>query len=435
MVAASVMLVVGGVSTHALGQQMSTEFTISAHDGVESLGGIAYNQFREEYLVVWDLTVGTFPLQSEIWACMASADGVLGTPFIVASGFDSGEGDDRRRVHPAVAFDSFANRYLVVYLYDFYGNATDWDLRGRLIPDYGPDPNLTEFVICDLPSDQLNPAVAAGEIHQQFLVVWEDQPDGSPRPPSFIYGTRIHAADGTSEGGKVISSGDYERSNPDLAYHYGRDEFLVTWDRLHAPSTNRHVIEGLRIGPSGEILMSQQQIMGHIFEDVTNPAAVISRVSDDYLVVYQTEILPEKTDKCIELGKFFAAELSTSCSLTLNIGSNPWKKLYHVSPDVSSCDRWGVNHLVVWQERYYNATGPHGVRGRFVSPNCSKRTSFEIMAPGPSASRFNPKVCGGDRNHLVVWEHERDGAPSHQDIHGRLVQFTPTVAPIIVNLL
>jgi hypothetical protein len=105
-----------------------------------------------------------------------------------------------------VAYDGDRDRYLVVWVYDYHGDGSDWDVRGRFIPWDGPDATLTEFSICDLNSEQWGPKVVYNEnpAWAEFLVVWANT---ATNVKTYISDRRVSAGgSGFPGGGFTIAS-------------------------------------------------------------------------------------------------------------------------------------------------------------------------------------------------------------------------------------
>jgi hypothetical protein len=132
--------------------RLSREIIISALDNEQLPPAVAYNWKHREYLVVWHdkWAVGTRDIRGR----RIAADGAVLAEFEIYSN------PTRDSAQPAVDYDPVNDRYLVVWIYDTFGDGSDWDVYGRFIPWAGPNPSVTEFPIITWPSKQWNPKVA-----------------------------------------------------------------------------------------------------------------------------------------------------------------------------------------------------------------------------------------------------------------------------------
>ncbi len=234
---------------------------------------MAYNSHDQEYLVVfWNDRPGNDDIRAE----RVSKDGkLLGGVWVAA-----GAGADRR--YPAVAYNSQANEYLVVWQED------DMDIRGQRVSATG---GLTggEFDIAlGVPSYPrcYTPAVAYASTENKYLVVFQYY------SPTTGYGIEARAlnSDG-SAWGTGFEVEPYTASGkwyPDLAYNRLRNEFLVVWDQQNS---GQYDIRGQRVKMAGGA-----GLLGSAFwfscdasrDDAVPAVAAVPRSPDgQYLVAWQ----------------------------------------------------------------------------------------------------------------------------------------------------
>ena len=380
--------------------QLSQEIVISALDNEQFLPAVAYNWKHREYLVVWHETwmVGT----RDIRASRISANGT------VLAEFDIYSNPTRDSAQPAVSYDPVNDRYLVVWIYDVFGDGSDWDIYGRFIPWQGPDSTLTEFPIITWPSKQWNPKVVYARAQEEFLVVWWNE-DPAHLVKGYVSGKRVYA-DGSgfpSAGSDVtISVGDRERVAPDVAYNLSRNEYLLVY-------TDGVDIFGERLRGDAAPLGSGEFGIAGWPDAERRPAVAACKEADQYLVAWQS--LQGGSDEAI-YARFVNGEGAPGSVLLVDNTTSPEKE-----PDVA-CDLAGRRYMVTWQSRYTNVK--YGVLSRFVAPNGTMTPAIELKPPGADTDRTRPAIAGGDTSFLVAWEHDRDGT-AYQDIHGRLI--TPYV--------
>lgn len=188
---------------------------------------VAYNSTRSEYLVVW---YNDRPANDDIRARRVAKDGrLLGGPFYISAG---GAGIDRR--YPAIAYDVKADQYLVVWEHQDSGYG--YSIRGRRVSGTGQVLDASDIVIRSAGGNTFTPArptVAYAYTSDKYLVVWEETWHPLPISTS-IYGQKVLVT-GALEGGHIVVSqdpGGSPRTQADLAYNPGRNEYLVAWQQL-----------------------------------------------------------------------------------------------------------------------------------------------------------------------------------------------------------
>ncbi len=423
LVASAVMLAVGGGSARArlselvaasatADTHLSSEIVISALDNEEYLPAVAYNWKHHEYLVVWHTkwTIGT----RDIRAARVSDTGQVLSTFTVY------EHTTKDSAQPTVDYDPVNDRYLVVWIFDAFGDGSDWDMYGRFIPWDGPSASLTEFAICTWTTHQWTPKVAYGRAVEEYLVVWNNEYQSGVLP-MYISGRRVKAADGSfpgSDSDLTISHATENRVNPDVTYNLARNEYLVVYD-------NAVDIFGIRLtGDLSHNFGGEFGIAGWPDTEI-HPAVAACDQADQYLVAWQSSAGNQ------DIYARFVKGDGTLDSVHHIYGTT----VAEVEPDVA-CNMSGRQYLVVWQQQYSNLTGPYGVWGRLVFADKSMDPEFGIMAPtaGITAEFTNPAVAGGHTNYLVAWEHDRAGT-SYQDIHGRLITPHAVFLPLVLRNL
>jgi hypothetical protein len=423
LVASAVMLAVGGGSARArlselvaasvtAAPHLGGEITISALDNEEYLPAVAYNWKHHEYLVVWHTkwTIGT----RDIRAARVSDTGQVLSTFTVY------EHTTKDSAQPTVDYDPVNDRYLVVWIFDAFGDGSDWDLYGRFIPWDGPSASLTEFAICTWTTHQWTPKVAYGRAVEEYLVVWNNEYQSGVLP-MYISGRRVKAADGSfpgSDSDLTISHATENRVNPDVTYNLARNEYLVVYD-------NAVDIFGIRLtGDLSHNFGGEFGIAGWPDTEI-HPAVAACDQADQYLVAWQSSAGNQ------DIYARFVKGDGTLDSVHHIYGTT----VAEVEPDVA-CNMSGRQYLVVWQQQYSSLTGPYGVWGRVVFADKSMDPEFGIMAPtaGITAEFTNPAVAGGHTNYLVAWEHDRAGT-SYQDIHGRLITPHAVFLPLVLRNL
>lgn len=379
------------------GQTMRPEVAISELDNVQYLPQSAHNSQRDEYLVVWHNSGSG---SRDIYGKQLDGSGNTLASFTITTG-------GVYLAQPTVAYDDINDQYLVVWIRDTFGDGSDWDLWGRLIPWDGPDGTLQEFSIDVKSSDQYSPTVAFALTQQEFFVVWNND-DGSS--PIDVEGRRI-LLDGTFPPNSSVSiaSGASHLANPDVAYNLARNEYLVTYD------LNGADIMATRLTGEGVILGGGEFGIADWPDPESRPAVATCRGGiDQYFVVWQSLVGANDNDV---YGRFVTGGgVVDGAPIHFD-----FTVIDEQRPDVI-CHTGLSEYLVVWEQQYNSTSGPFGIWGQRLTTSGELSESFAVRAPygGETGVCIAPAVAAGEQGFLVGWEHERQGT-SYQDIYGRLV--------------
>ena len=185
---------------------------------------VAWNSYRNEYLVVWNAVDTTTGLPNDISAARVSASGTVlpGAPHVI---------NDFGRPHQAdVAYNPVVDEYLVVWRE--YGVGLDGNIYGARLR--GSDVSLVSppgvFAICAAPEDLRSPAVTTNQ-QSRYMVVWEHAYPG-PCCDWDIRGQELDLT-GTRVGDVVIISQTADdETHPRVVARPGpQRDYLVVWQR------------------------------------------------------------------------------------------------------------------------------------------------------------------------------------------------------------
>jgi hypothetical protein len=218
--------------------------------------------------------------------------------------------------HPAVAYNSAGNEYLVVWEgedntgplvqeeFEIFGqrvSATGAEIGTDLrLSDMGPDGNVNY--------DAWDPAVAYDSVDNEYLVVWagDDDTGGLTYDEDEIFGQRVNAATGAEIGTDLRlsdmgpdGSRYYDARDPAVAYNSANNEYLVVWasdDDTGALVDEECEIFGQRVEAdtgaeigANDFRLSDIGPDGDATYDARNPAVAYVSADNEYLVVWEGE--------------------------------------------------------------------------------------------------------------------------------------------------
>jgi len=235
-----------------------------------------YNPDYNNYMVTWDEDNGT---DLDIMGIIVEADGTVpGTAFVITP---VPAATDQQSA--AVSYDTFTNRYLVVFM-DFTASLIESDLYAQFV-DFdggliGPD-----FAVNNDAGNQDFPAVAFNENYSRFLIAWEDDYYGDYD----IAGQHILVS-GLLHGGLIgICSHTANQNNAAIAYNSYYGEYIVLWEDKRYGSTD---IFGQALTPAGGLIGYNEIINDDPVASI-QPAICSRSVAGEYLAAWSGFYSPD----------------------------------------------------------------------------------------------------------------------------------------------
>jgi hypothetical protein len=183
---------------------------------------VAYNSRQREFLVVWEEHI-----HGNCVAIYGRRVALSG--HVIGSAFPIAEEDLRQYSLPDVAYSPAEDHYLVAWAYKF--SADDYDIWARAVGGDGVPGQYVE-IDTDYEKDWY-PAVAYNSQANEFLVVYEKYV-GDPRRD--VQAQRVRAWDWSKASWRNLAgANDQIRRWPDVAYNAARNEYLVSYVYQTAP--------------------------------------------------------------------------------------------------------------------------------------------------------------------------------------------------------
>jgi hypothetical protein len=183
----------------------------------------AFDSINNRFLVVWT-DGGVETPEIDLYGQLVNADGTLyGSPIPISISTVSGG----RQLSPKIAFDPHNGRFLVVW--DDDRDGMPWRSYGQLVNVDGTLYGDNFAISPDRPNYDLHasdPAVQFNTFSNRFLVVW----GGSAGQLTNIHGRFVNP-DGSPYGSliQITDYVDYWAAYPDIEFNLNNGRFLVTW--------------------------------------------------------------------------------------------------------------------------------------------------------------------------------------------------------------
>jgi hypothetical protein len=355
---------------------------------------VAYNNQRQEYLVVWG---NDRPGCDDIYGQRVSKSGTLAGPrFSIAAGCP----DERH--YPAAAYNTQQDEYLVVW------EENGLDILGQRLSATGVlQGGTVNIILNDITSSYSVPSISYASTSDKYLIIFD-------RWVGSTYGIQDRAfqSDGTPD--DVPFDVEPSISNPfldfapKLAYNRLRNEFLVVWEDYS--SMTQVNIRGRRVKMAGGAACQGTSfwISSNTGTDQWPAVAAVPRPPDgQYLVTWLREITSASAEIWVQ-HVFGDGALEGG---SLSISSSPVSKSW---PVVAGNDS-NQQYLVTWAE--YDAASPYhsSIHGLMVFPN-----SFAPMAAPIIGGIFadDPAVAPGPKGEFLIVSDDPGVGTTHR-IWGR----------------
>jgi hypothetical protein len=398
-------------------------------DRTAKSASIAYNLEDNEYLVVWETDAlteakGVHDIYGQ------RLNGSTGQPVGIALRISnlSDAGKDRNSSEPAAVYNSTSHEYLVVWhgsgLYgtedkvsEIYGQRLSReskelgsDFRISNTTDLGKV--NTSFVRTSTQAD-----VVWNSVNNQYLVVWKGMGQPEDVVKMEIYG-QLLKANGDALGNDFRISETTNQGNnfhtdaPAVAYSSGNNQYLVVWTggfkkESQSEVWGRGITEKGSVLAGGDFLISQLSTNIGASRHANSPDVVYNNTANEYLVVFQANILPGD------------AELDEVCGQRVNaaklteVGTNDFRISNSAGGITANNPRVTYNSLdkeycAIWNAIPVNAPVEIGGQ-RLGAQGAEIGGDFQISnveSLGKDRGVNNGSIAHNGRNnhYLVVWQ-------------------------------
>jgi len=394
---------------------VGSTITITNAAGDQEHPAICYNPVLKQYLVVWQTDeYGDWDIVARLYDTAGRALGPDLYPGLSTA--------DAK--FPVVAANWNVGAYLIVWQqYNTLIIPNRWEIYGQIMPWNDPYAN-SAFLIASWSENHMQyPAVAWNSYRNRFMVVWQRSLISSNALQAI--GRRGINANGTffTTAADIIA-GAVNQGFPDITYNVAMDEYLVVWARgLSASNVD---IRGHRLNKDGGLSGSLIYIAsGTTFDQ--NPA-VTTNEQDQYLVVWEKQILgtPDFYHICgillNVLGQALRGEMGLGGAPFWTI-INGWELGNSTKPDVQANGGIG-DYLTVHQQE---ALAGDIIYGTTYEPASNPANMDRVvhfvpnLVPGGFGNNANVAAAFHPRGYFIVYDWEPFDPTGTKDVYGCLI--------------
>lgn len=382
------------------GDLIGDSFVIRAEPEQEVHPALAYNSQWQEYLVVfWNDRPGNDDIRAE----RVSRNGaLLGGRWIAA-----GSGAERR--HPDVAYNPQRNDYLIVWAEEV--GAYSFIRTQRFTADLQPLPEGVQTLVAGVIGvyTSANPAVAYAFTDDKYLVVWEVEVNTPLAPPASSIAGHLVNGDGVKDGGSFnisLDSGGAPRRNPDVAYNRSANRHLVVWQQAAGALWDIH---GQQVYGSGGLHQGDITIAYYVVSSMAPAVAAIptTPTNDKFVVVWELQYAPN--DRDIQ-GRPVQEDGTPGAVFWV-----AWESgIDESSPAIAGSEE-SLRYFVAWRRPQGVMNQP--IRGRAITYTGAP-VEQEVEFSGVAAE--SPAVVGGPTGDFLATWQDQPLSATNTNIYGQL---------------
>jgi hypothetical protein len=352
----------------------------------EQMPAVAYNSGANEYMVVWaDSGPGRYFISGQV----LSADGVpMGLQFFVEPFSDD------HHMFPDLVYDPIADHYLVTW-----ENLGDWDtniIEGQLLDASGG--SLLPAVI-PISAMGTEAKVAYNSSSESYLVVYRLE---TPGVDGDIYG-QVIAADGSLAGGwNVICADPAEQYKPDLAYNSHDNQYLVVWEDLRHETLDARDVYGQVVNEFGNPFLGSDIPISTFPNPQSLPRPAYNPDLNQYLVVWSDDRDDQSNGYDI-WGVRVRADGTLADQGNFHLSNAPGDQFEPITAYSTASHQY----LVAWSDRRSNEMDIYGLRLNGLGFPLG--AEFGISAAEEAHEEPDVAFNSDDHEYLVVWADGRSG--------------------------
>jgi hypothetical protein len=378
----------------------STKFPIVQADGDQQFPALAHNSDADEYLLVWADYRNRDTTEWDIWAQRLSSTGTpIGQPFVISE-------DPESQLLPKVVYNLINKEYLIVWYGKF--SDTDRDIYARRVSSTGQlrGDRISVSVIRGV--NEIHPDIAYNSRSNEYLVVWIDN---RTAPYYDVYGQRL-ANEGAKLGNPItITTTTNEKTRwARVAYNNIDEEYLLLWDDHVSPADYNAFAQ--RVSGQGNLLGSKI-LLAQSPAYQQSARAAYNSVNNEYLVVWQDGRNSANAFWDIYGQILSGAGNKRGNNLPISTATHQQMEPYVAYSSV------GNEYLITWQDSRTDESAPD-IYGQKLSVSGTPVGDNFVVASASSSQTYPCAVYNPLRNeYLVVWEDRRN---DNYNIFGRIIR-------------
>lgn len=339
------------------------------------------------YLVVWYDDRDSS--KTDVFGRMVGTDGAT-----LVTDFNITNATTATQQRPYAAYSPSKDQFLVVWQESPNGN----DVQAQLVNSNGTLSG-SQIPIAVLSGAQIKPQVTYNTTSNEYMVVWTDNRNGN----NDVYGQRVSST-GTMVGGTLaLLTGSGSQDDVGIAYSTTSGKYLVVY-KDDVPA--KRVIRGLLVNADGSLALGPIEISGLTSFDQVSPAVCTDSTTGDFLVVWAENNTPQliKAQRVSSSGTLVGSIVTLSNATgnknTPRLAYEPWRQKF----------------VVVWND---NRNSSSDIYGQYVSIGGALwGANFPVNIDAGNQTPCEVAVSPTAQRGLVAYQDAANGG----DVYGQVVR-------------
>jgi YD repeat-containing protein len=390
---------------------LAADLALATTSQSETRPAIAYNSTANNYLVVYERQVSA--TDTDVYGQWVSATGsLLGSAFAIANT------SARQERRPRAAYNAIGNNFLVVWEYDASGNGSNYDLRVGPVSATGTVGAVV--TVANLPRQELTPEIIFGTTSREYLVAYEM--DGNADGKTDVGLVRLSAAGAVLDAVFLTlrsNALDVHATKPFLAYNNTLNDFMLAFEVDAANDGSNIEIWETRIKPDLTLVNGFLYYVAHGAGHDRNPYLAYDSGHNEYLAAWENDAAGTGANLDVYSTKISATGSTIGAVIGIanqsDIEKNP-RAVYNRNLD---------DFVLAW-ERGGATPRIQGRRIHFTLSSLQTQSTVDISSGTTSRKRPDIGTSTTNNTFLVIWD--EDAGAGNFDMRSRLLgTFAPAL--------
>ena len=411
----------------------SSEFIVRTVEEDQVNPAIAFNSDADEFLVVWEdyYWKGIF-----LWGIAGQRIHAHGSPIGGETIAVVGE-FFHLFVNPDIVYNPTANEYLIVWEYE--QSSDDHHIYARRFPSTFEDTadaigSDHIHIAASTSKFESNPKVAYNPTDNEYLIVWQERniPIGYEYCLTKTSGQRL-SSNGVLLGSHININTDFtEQCFPAVAFGTTNGQYLIVWEENKLDGTGETDIYSQRIGRTGALVGGKIAVSTYVYDQI-KPSLAYNNKANEFLVVWEDHQGDWGDDRDILGQRVTAGGTPHGGNFLISWEGDGLR----YSPDIVYNP--GIDeYMLAWEHKVYSGVSDYydNVTSHIYQRRLSSNGTLigdEVVISTQSTSQTHPAIAPDDTSYMIAWEDGRNASTMGIDLYGDIIKLQMLTGHVYVG--